>query len=1305
MHTSSEQNVYIGEQVNSFTDQVVTGRFSHHVGQTLDHRNLTSRSLTLNRMLNHGLPFSETWCPPDFRQPDYVLLQPTSKKRRTSSGSVEFPRRYCTQSRNGHFSGGLSMQSSTNLSNMCEVANHHFVRSLDSRNSENVRQTNMLTNQHSLQQHWPQNELQQVTSLVSVAAVAAAAAAAATQNSTHYQQSFISPTTTVSFSEVPCSSGRNYVAIASRGRGVTPSRSGFIKRPNYRFSFSSGMGSTKRRSVFTESSETSSHSAIGSRHPCQEFTFNNKNRSLPSPSSFSSRLSSVLLCNPQLNSCPTSIIDSISLRNPHGLHTEGSIMSNSLYSENATNRIPVEYTATGEYRESVVPTAVDTDLLHRNVVEQLDIFAAHTSHPELSSQSTEHNDLLSFACTTGCNAAAIESNSNSSGNLVESVESQSQPLTYVLQSEITTSQDDQSSSTMTNKKPISACRNSLNRNQSGNFGPNCSVEENVQLSQSCFPHSELNGSAANFVVASPTSQTEEATVVAAAVVASAAAHAVAAAAQAVSAAVHHRRTSDRSGFQRFSSQSNESVLMHAMPNQPAIDPLVTYVSQSLDCSNCLANHFISPDICSHGDHSALRNERGLSYRQSQLMADLSTENVFSSFCIHPTSVCNLSSSQTMFNPSTLSSSTSTIRPGNFTCNSEINLHIPNICTGLGQFTSSSMLHPIIPAFTTSGGLTLIPNTTEFVDTYPLTTIAQVTSTTDNAIGFTMPTSGFAGPQITESHFITTPLTFSNHVESTLLGNTFTVPASAAHYQAPIYPNLTTIPTEVAAAVAVAANNSSVSQFADPSGVNFLSNIVNLSSTTCGARSTPFSPYLPPPFSSVTPIPVLPLRPPQLSIIGPPTLATTRGVNTLLQFLRLIHQRPDSYALPYYPSAMTATAGGSNQSVVVSASAGVASGTRVASAVTPPLVPHHPIAPVQSSFLSGYTEGCTAAQANLLFSNHQAPIPPSVSVQPITSAAAALAVAMAAAVALQQQNHRHGSSNSISMLTPSRAAPTPSIPVPILHAHLYYPRNVATMQQLQNNAHQQCYHSHYGGVQHQNTASQRPASMPNASINGFVPSNSVGPVFTAASGTTSPAYLTRLFPFLLAVPAPSTSNNTSAANFAVSNLSETLLAHYTDQSVGFSNGNSILSQTVSDPTSAATAAAAAAAVAAAAAAASVDTLLHLAVQLESNSGRGLNKEELDSLAVYPYVSKSLDKRIDKQKSFCDETVASEKNDPSECDRCMICLEDYEESQQIRQMRCSHEFHANCVDKWLKTKRTCPLCRADAFTGSQRKDDCL
>jgi len=46
-----------------------------------------------------------------------------------------------------------------------------------------------------------------------------------------------------------------------------------------------------------------------------------------------------------------------------------------------------------------------------------------------------------------------------------------------------------------------------------------------------------------------------------------------------------------------------------------------------------------------------------------------------------------------------------------------------------------------------------------------------------------------------------------------------------------------------------------------------------------------------------------------------------------------------------------------------------------------------------------------------------------------------------------------------------------------------------------------------------------------------------------------------------------------------------------------------------------------------------------------------------------------------------------------ERCLICLDDYQEEDNIRVMKCRHAFHQNCVDKWLETGRNnCPACRS-------------
>ncbi|CAL8363617.1 unnamed protein product [Lota lota] len=41
-------------------------------------------------------------------------------------------------------------------------------------------------------------------------------------------------------------------------------------------------------------------------------------------------------------------------------------------------------------------------------------------------------------------------------------------------------------------------------------------------------------------------------------------------------------------------------------------------------------------------------------------------------------------------------------------------------------------------------------------------------------------------------------------------------------------------------------------------------------------------------------------------------------------------------------------------------------------------------------------------------------------------------------------------------------------------------------------------------------------------------------------------------------------------------------------------------------------------------------------------------------------------------------------------CAICLEDFQDGQDLRIISCAHEFHRDCVDPWLLQHRTCPLC---------------
>ncbi|XP_058763788.1 E3 ubiquitin-protein ligase ATL6-like [Vicia villosa] len=43
-------------------------------------------------------------------------------------------------------------------------------------------------------------------------------------------------------------------------------------------------------------------------------------------------------------------------------------------------------------------------------------------------------------------------------------------------------------------------------------------------------------------------------------------------------------------------------------------------------------------------------------------------------------------------------------------------------------------------------------------------------------------------------------------------------------------------------------------------------------------------------------------------------------------------------------------------------------------------------------------------------------------------------------------------------------------------------------------------------------------------------------------------------------------------------------------------------------------------------------------------------------------------------------------------CAVCLSDFNDNDSVRVLpRCDHFFHPPCIDAWLSTHATCPVCR--------------
>jgi len=75
----------------------------------------------------------------------------------------------------------------------------------------------------------------------------------------------------------------------------------------------------------------------------------------------------------------------------------------------------------------------------------------------------------------------------------------------------------------------------------------------------------------------------------------------------------------------------------------------------------------------------------------------------------------------------------------------------------------------------------------------------------------------------------------------------------------------------------------------------------------------------------------------------------------------------------------------------------------------------------------------------------------------------------------------------------------------------------------------------------------------------------------------------------------------------------------------------------------------------------EALLSLAERLGEAKPRGLSRSEIEQLPGYKY---------------------SPETHNGDQTSCVICICDFEARQHLRILPCSHEFHAKCVDKWLR-----------------------
>jgi len=89
----------------------------------------------------------------------------------------------------------------------------------------------------------------------------------------------------------------------------------------------------------------------------------------------------------------------------------------------------------------------------------------------------------------------------------------------------------------------------------------------------------------------------------------------------------------------------------------------------------------------------------------------------------------------------------------------------------------------------------------------------------------------------------------------------------------------------------------------------------------------------------------------------------------------------------------------------------------------------------------------------------------------------------------------------------------------------------------------------------------------------------------------------------------------------------------------------------------------------------------------SDSRGVKQSIIDELPTRKFVERS--KPEDEKTDDVDSNVSKGYNMCS----CVICMEVFETSEDVKTLPCLHIYHPKCIDKWLSRNCTCPICKRD------------
>lgn len=91
-------------------------------------------------------------------------------------------------------------------------------------------------------------------------------------------------------------------------------------------------------------------------------------------------------------------------------------------------------------------------------------------------------------------------------------------------------------------------------------------------------------------------------------------------------------------------------------------------------------------------------------------------------------------------------------------------------------------------------------------------------------------------------------------------------------------------------------------------------------------------------------------------------------------------------------------------------------------------------------------------------------------------------------------------------------------------------------------------------------------------------------------------------------------------------------------------------------------------------------------------------QLEGTGPPPMPKANIDKEV--------QTIQITQQHVEESLQCSVCWDDFKVDESVRQLRCEHIFHKDCIVPWLELHATCPVCRQplteDAKAHAERQD---